>query len=696
MQHLYKVTGLVCLCFTMQLCLKAQPNITRVEYFIDTDPGMGLATAVTISPGTNLANQTISFDPTSLGPGVHIFGIRSRNANGAWSHTNYLAFAKAFPALPIEPPAGNLQTIEYFIDTDPGMGKGIPIAFGTGKQVSDAVAQINVTGLAAGSHVLGWRSRQANGAWSHTVTLDFSVPAALAAPAIVVNSVSKTTLCAGDSLYVGYHATGTFNAGNTFKLFLSDATGSFTSETEIGSQSSSAKGGIFTIKLPTHLADGTGYKLRVKASNTALTGMASTTSLTIRDRPYAKTVTGRTQVNGTFGYPYTVPATAGSTFNWLITNGTQTNGTNTNAITVIWLQPMANTAEGKIRVIETNQYGCIGDTSLLSPIAVYKLDIGDTVAASVCKGNMLQVKIGATGSFDVGNTFTAELSNASGNFGTATTTASINLSGNGVNQLATINLPIPANLPNGNGYRVRVRSSNPNFTGDTTGNIAIQKPNIGNDITGAYCQGLGYNLTQHYTNNAVTYTYFTNAFAPVVKPDSVQAGVYQVIGKNSFGCPDTAQVTVTENPKPNIGADTTLFHVCVGEKSNLNPLYTTTGFTAVWNTGTPASVSPGMYRLIVTNNFGCKDTAMAFVVLPTAVWTGAISSDWHTAGNWSGGKVPDATTHVIISTATPRSCIISTANAEAASVQVKTPGSLQQTNGRQLMIMGKCTILPNP
>jgi hypothetical protein len=589
-----------------------------------------------------------------------------------------------------------LKRLEYFIDTDPGLGNAIPIAFSASDNLNELVASVNVTGLPVGTHKLHVRAQDMAGNWSLVNNWEFTTATILAAPAINVTSVSKTTLCAGDSLYVGYHATGTFNAGNTFKLFLSDATGSFVSETEIGSISSNAKGGIFAIKLPTHMADGTGYKLRIKASNTALTGMASTATLTIRDRPYAKTVTGRTQANGTFGYPYTVPATAGSTFNWLITNGSQTNGTNTHAITASWLQPLGNTAEGFIRVIETNEYGCIGDTSLLSPITVYKLDIGDTVAASVCKGNMLQVKIGATGSFEAGNTFTAQLSNASGNFNSPTATASIPLSGDGVNQLATINLPIPANLPNGNGYRVRVRSSNPNFIGDTTSNIAIQKPNIGKYITGAYCQGLGYNLTQHYTNNAITYTYFTNAFAPVVKPDSVQAGIYQVIGKNSFGCPDTAKVTVTENPKPNLGADTTLFHVCAGEKSNLNPLYTTTGLTAVWNTGTPASVSPGMYQLIVTNSFGCKDTAIAHVVLPTAIWTGAVSTNWHTAGNWSSGKVPDEATHVIIQGITPNVCIISQEHAFASSVHLKNGATLQQTNGKELIVNGKCALLPSP
>ena len=222
--------------------LPSQPqitNITRVEYFIDTDPsmGLGLATALPITPGTNLANQTISFDPTTLTPGVHFVGIRGRNANGAWSHTSYLAFAKAYPALPAEPAAANIGNIEYFIDADPGIGNGIAVAFASTKNLQDAVAQINVTGLAAGAHTLGWRSKNAAGVWSHTVVLDFTVPALLAAPAIVINSIAKTILCARDSFDVSYDRTGTYNAGNAFNVQLSDGNGSFASPTIIGSYS---------------------------------------------------------------------------------------------------------------------------------------------------------------------------------------------------------------------------------------------------------------------------------------------------------------------------------------------------------------------------------------------------------------------------------------------------------------------------
>ena len=153
----------------------------------------------------------------------------------------------------------------------------------------------------------------------------------------------------------------------------------------------------------------------------------------------------------------------------------------------------------------------------------------------------------------------------------------------------------------------------------------------------------------------------------------LDAGVYNVIGTNTNGCTDTLLITLNNNPKPNLGLSTTVYHICPGETSNLVPLYNTTGLTPVWNTVNTSSAPPGTYRLVVTNTFGCTDTAFANVVLEVARWTGTVSNNWHTAGNWDINKVPTLRTHVIIPTGTPNQCTISAADAEAASVQVR-PG----------------------
>ena len=114
----------------------------------------------------------------------------------------------------------------------------------------------------------------------------------------------------------------------------------------------------------------------------------------------------------------------------------------------------------------------------------------------------------------------------------------------------------------------------------------------------------------------------------------------------------------------------------------------------MWNAGNPASVAPGNYRLVVTNSFGCTNTAFAFVKLEVAVWTGTVSSDWHNPANWNIAKVPTDKTHVIISGSVPNPCIISTANAQVASIQLRNGATVQAINNKIINVKGTCTSLP--
>ncbi|MBS1734306.1 MAG: hypothetical protein JST02_13510, partial [Bacteroidetes bacterium] len=80
------------------------------------------------------------------------------------------------------------------------------------------------------------------------------------------------------------------------------------------------------------------------------------------------------------------------------------------------------------------------------------------------------------------------------------------------------------------------------------------------------------------------------------------------------------------NPKPNLGADTTVSLSCVGCSVNLNNLYNTTGYLyASWNTASTVVTQPGIYRLVVSQLNGCTcpdtDTAYAFI----AAYTGLVS-----------------------------------------------------------------------
>ncbi|HMP20497.1 MAG TPA: hypothetical protein PKC39_06015 [Ferruginibacter sp.] len=71
----------------------------------------------------------------------------------------------------------------------------------------------------------------------------------------------------------------------------------------------------------------------------------------------------------------------------------------------------------------------------------------------------------------------------------------------------------------------------------------------------------------------------------------------------------------------------------------------------------------------------------AYTLKFTSTWTGALSNDWHTAGNWSCNTVPDENTDVIINTGTP---VIS---ADAA------VRSLLLSNGAQLLLLADKKLL---
>ena len=86
-----------------------------------------------------------------------------------------------------------------------------------------------------------------------------------------------------------------------------------------------------------------------------------------------------------------------------------------------------------------------------------------------CAGSAVTVPFFATGILDNSNIFKAQLSGSNGSFANPDNIGSITSTSSG-----TISAVIPANIPNGTGYRIRVVSSRPNFNGrDNGSNILI-------------------------------------------------------------------------------------------------------------------------------------------------------------------------------------------------------------------------------
>src|ERR1700759_4041231 len=71
---------------------RPRTSITRIEWFIDTDPGFGNGTPVTITPTTDFNGLQTNIPLTGVTPGTHTLYVRSQNANGSWSLTNNTVF----------------------------------------------------------------------------------------------------------------------------------------------------------------------------------------------------------------------------------------------------------------------------------------------------------------------------------------------------------------------------------------------------------------------------------------------------------------------------------------------------------------------------------------------------------------------------------------------------------------------------
>ena len=136
-------------------------NITSAEYFFDTDPGFGIATAATVTAG-----QTVTFNfagnISTLTNGLHNLFVRTRDANGKWSLSTAQLFYKE--AL-LNNPIPNITSAEYFFDTDPGFGNAFAAAVTAGQNINFNFTG-NITALANGLHYLYVRSRDINGKWS--------------------------------------------------------------------------------------------------------------------------------------------------------------------------------------------------------------------------------------------------------------------------------------------------------------------------------------------------------------------------------------------------------------------------------------------------------------------------------------------------------------------------------------------------
>jgi hypothetical protein len=237
------------------------PNIIAMEYFIDADPGYGVGTAVTVTAGSPVTT-TFTASLASVSNGFHTLSIRAKDVNNRWSVVGVRPFYKE--TLSSGSVVPNITQMEYFIDADPGYGLATALTVTAGSPITQNV-NISLGSLTNGVHKLSIRAKDVNNKWSVVGIKDFTVQ-----DNIVVAGTTPASWCKNTAFSIPFTASGTYTSGNVFTAQLSDASGSFSSPTTLGTLTSTSSGTIMAT-IPNTIALGTGYKIRIISSLPAIT-----------------------------------------------------------------------------------------------------------------------------------------------------------------------------------------------------------------------------------------------------------------------------------------------------------------------------------------------------------------------------------------------------------------------------------------
>lgn len=150
------------------LATRAQ-TINKLEYFIDTDKGVGKNKLVNV---TATADGSFPFTValSGLPAGYHMLYIRTKDSKGKWSIT-------ARQPIQVLPVSGKeiIASGEYFFDTDEGFGLGKKIAVAPQDSIilQDFTAAVNT--LQPGYHKMYVRLLDNYGNWSQTARYNVQV-----------------------------------------------------------------------------------------------------------------------------------------------------------------------------------------------------------------------------------------------------------------------------------------------------------------------------------------------------------------------------------------------------------------------------------------------------------------------------------------------------------------------------------------
>lgn len=262
-----------------------------------------------------------------------------------------------------------------------------------------------------------------------------------------------------------------------------------------------------------------------------------------------------------------------------------------------------------------------------------------TVTTQICKSGPnaipISVPYSAVGYFGAANQFVAELSDVNGNWNNPTIIGAIAQSGS--NPAGTISSNIPSSLPNGNGYRIRVRATDPAFTGTDNGtNIVLTdlqftlSPFLYPSGSNISCAGmLDGSIDLTVTQGIPPYTFqWVGPGGTIANSEDISnigIGTYSVTVTDAAGCSKTQSITLS-GPSLNLVLyeSNITCHGANDGTATVTASGTHPPFTQVWSgpngfsstNSAIANLALGLYQVTVTDANGCSLTQSVLITEP--------------------------------------------------------------------------------
>jgi hypothetical protein len=215
----------------------------------------------------------------------------------------------------------------------------------------------------------------------------------------------------------------------------------------------------------------------------------------------------------------------------------------------------------------------------------------------------------SSGTFDIGNTFTVQLSDATGSFTSPVTI--------GTGSTSPIACVIPDGTVSGSGYLVRVVASAPATVGSTSALSYFVTPTTSTTATPTNCGATpsgSVSVTATGGAAATAYSWSTNPVSTTQTVSNLSSGTYYVTVTYGTGCTVTDSATVTATGIT-LASSTVLGQTSVNPPNGTISIGVAGGqapFTYLWNTTPPSTLNSvegltsGTYTCTVTDATGCS------------------------------------------------------------------------------------------